>query len=261
MKADRFLSASECARRTGLTVRALRVYEREGLIRPARTAKGWRVYGPAELERLGAVVALRAMGFGLSRIAALLSAGDPALPRLLEMQAALWRDRLAAAQRGLTLTLTALRRLDGPEQPSLETLCDLVRTMTTQQTPKALQDVMDELYSPEEQAEWAARKGGISAEEQQQVGAAWNGLVAEVKAFMAAGGDPASPEAQALLARWRALTERFTQGDPAEAAKAAAVWSRYLERDPEGKDLGELALSRDVWTFMTRVAEAARAAG
>jgi hypothetical protein len=43
------LSAAECARRTGLTVRALRVYERQGLIEPARSGKGWRLYGPKEL--------------------------------------------------------------------------------------------------------------------------------------------------------------------------------------------------------------------
>ena len=31
------MNAAECARRTGLTVRALRVYERHGLIEPARS--------------------------------------------------------------------------------------------------------------------------------------------------------------------------------------------------------------------------------
>ena len=33
------IGASECARRTGLTVRALRVYERHGLIEPADFAR------------------------------------------------------------------------------------------------------------------------------------------------------------------------------------------------------------------------------
>ncbi|MGH8141156.1 MAG: MerR family transcriptional regulator [Steroidobacteraceae bacterium] len=34
------IGAAECARRTGLTVRALRVYERDGLIEPRRTGQG-----------------------------------------------------------------------------------------------------------------------------------------------------------------------------------------------------------------------------
>ena len=39
---DEGLTAAECAVRTGLTVRALRVYEEYGLIAPKRTAGGWR---------------------------------------------------------------------------------------------------------------------------------------------------------------------------------------------------------------------------
>ena len=34
---EQWLSAAECASRTGLTVRALRVYERQGLIKPPRS--------------------------------------------------------------------------------------------------------------------------------------------------------------------------------------------------------------------------------
>jgi DNA-binding transcriptional MerR regulator len=49
---DEGLTAAECASRTGLTVRALRVYEDCGLITPRRSASGWRYYGAAELVRL-----------------------------------------------------------------------------------------------------------------------------------------------------------------------------------------------------------------
>jgi DNA-binding transcriptional MerR regulator len=34
---EQTLTASECARQTGLTVKALRVYEREGILKPKRT--------------------------------------------------------------------------------------------------------------------------------------------------------------------------------------------------------------------------------
>jgi hypothetical protein len=40
--AELWLTAAECAERTGLTVRALRVYEEYGLIAPQRTLSGWR---------------------------------------------------------------------------------------------------------------------------------------------------------------------------------------------------------------------------
>ena len=66
------ITAAECARRTGLTIRALRLYERHGLIRPDRTAKNWRVYGSAHVERLTAIVTLKSLGFSLAQIAAIL---------------------------------------------------------------------------------------------------------------------------------------------------------------------------------------------
>jgi DNA-binding transcriptional MerR regulator len=61
------MGAAECARRTGLTVRALRVYERHQLIEPRRTGKGWRCYGPLELRRLNVIVTLKAFGMTLVR--------------------------------------------------------------------------------------------------------------------------------------------------------------------------------------------------
>ena len=55
---------SEAAERTGFSPSALRFYEQHGLVRPARTASGYRSYGDADLERLGFIG--RAKGFGLS---------------------------------------------------------------------------------------------------------------------------------------------------------------------------------------------------
>jgi hypothetical protein len=48
----RFLSPSETARSLGVSVKALRVYEAEGLVEPHRTEAGWRVYGPDQMTRL-----------------------------------------------------------------------------------------------------------------------------------------------------------------------------------------------------------------
>ncbi|MDR3473901.1 MAG: MerR family transcriptional regulator [Devosia sp.] len=71
-----FLNPSEAARRLGVSVKALRLYERRGLLAPGRTATGWRVYGPTEMARGAEIAALRAFGLGLSQIARVLD-GDP----------------------------------------------------------------------------------------------------------------------------------------------------------------------------------------
>ncbi|SMY07761.1 MerR family transcriptional regulator [Flavimaricola marinus] len=86
MTTDQHLTAADCAREIGLTTRALRVYEERGLLTPQRTAKGWRVYGPAEIERLNQILTLRSMGLSLSQIGEALAPGGADFATLLQMQ-------------------------------------------------------------------------------------------------------------------------------------------------------------------------------
>src|SRR5258706_4926736 len=76
-------SAAETARRLGVSVRALRVYERHGLVRPNRTAAGWRVYGPEEISRLHQVIALKRVGLKLAQIAKLVRDNTVPIHQLL----------------------------------------------------------------------------------------------------------------------------------------------------------------------------------
>jgi MerR family transcriptional regulator, copper efflux regulator len=46
------LTINEAAETTGWSPRMLRYVEREGLIEPARSSSGYRLYGPGELQRL-----------------------------------------------------------------------------------------------------------------------------------------------------------------------------------------------------------------
>jgi MerR family copper efflux transcriptional regulator len=46
------LTINEAARTTGWSARMLRYVERIGLVRATRSASGYRLYGPAELQRL-----------------------------------------------------------------------------------------------------------------------------------------------------------------------------------------------------------------
>ena len=68
-----FLSPSEAARRLGVSAKALRLYEQRELVAPARTAAGWRAYGPAEMARAAEVAALRKLGLSLAQVARVLA--------------------------------------------------------------------------------------------------------------------------------------------------------------------------------------------
>jgi DNA-binding transcriptional MerR regulator len=70
------LNASEAAKRLGVSAKALRLYEQQGLVTPGRTAAGYRVYGPNEMARAAEIVALRTLGLSLAQVVRVLE-GDP----------------------------------------------------------------------------------------------------------------------------------------------------------------------------------------
>lgn len=71
---ERLLRIHEVATRTGLTPRSIRYYEEIGLLEPAARSEGaYRLYDADDVERLGAIRALRDdAGFTLAEIAQVL---------------------------------------------------------------------------------------------------------------------------------------------------------------------------------------------
>src|SRR5579884_2158313 len=64
------LTIHEAAETTGWSARMLRYVERSGLVIPARSASGYRLYGPGELQRLRTLKQLLTrFGVGLSDVA------------------------------------------------------------------------------------------------------------------------------------------------------------------------------------------------
>jgi DNA-binding transcriptional MerR regulator len=64
------LTIHEAAETTGWSPRMLRYVERVGLVEPARSPAGYRLYGPPELQRLRTLrELLEAHGLGLSELA------------------------------------------------------------------------------------------------------------------------------------------------------------------------------------------------
>ncbi|HVC85255.1 MAG TPA: MerR family transcriptional regulator [Solirubrobacteraceae bacterium] len=63
------LTINEAARTTGWSPRMLRYIERAGLLELSRSAGGYRLYGPAQLQRLRTLRELLArFGFGLAEL-------------------------------------------------------------------------------------------------------------------------------------------------------------------------------------------------
>jgi DNA-binding transcriptional MerR regulator len=102
------LTALECAGRTGISIRALRLYEQHGLIAPRRTSKQWRLYGSSEISRLNEISALKTLGLSLRDIAKLLKGQPTDLAQTLTLQREVLADARNRAERGL-LVIEALQ--------------------------------------------------------------------------------------------------------------------------------------------------------
>lgn len=89
-----FLNPSEAARRLGISIKALRLYEQRGLITPARTAAGWRAYGPDEMSQASEIAALRKLGFSLAQVARVLRGDLQGLEPALALHQATLEERI-----------------------------------------------------------------------------------------------------------------------------------------------------------------------
>jgi DNA-binding transcriptional MerR regulator len=245
----------EMAKRLGVSAKALRVYERVGLVTPDRTAAGYRVYGPAHAARLHQLLALKRLGLSLKEIAGLLHGRFASLDAVLALQQQVLEARAAEVRRGLALVAAARATLARGDALSPDDLARLTRetTMTDerhQAMEAALRPHMEKQFSAAERQRLLADAPPF---DQQQVSREWDAMIAEAKALMARG-EPASPAAQDLARRWFAQVERFTQGDARVFAKVGAAWQSAMA-DP--KAAPDLPMTPELMRF---VGEAKRAA-
>lgn len=130
---ERFLSASECAARMGMSIRALRLYEKRGLINPRRSKNQWRLYGLPELARLHEIQMLKRFGLRLSDMAKIFDQQATDIGRTLAVQEDLLTDQLSQAEQGLMLIGTLRRRHETGDELST---CDLLTLAKEMKMPK-----------------------------------------------------------------------------------------------------------------------------
>src|SRR5262245_37617702 len=89
----------------GVTVRALHHYDQLALLKPKRTAAGYRLYSAPDLERVEQIVALKFLGLSLKQIKTVLDRDSRSLVEVLRTQRRALeekRKRLEKAIRAIT---------------------------------------------------------------------------------------------------------------------------------------------------------------
>jgi len=244
------LSPAEAARRLGLSVKALRVYESRGLIKPLRTAADWRTYGPDEIARLHQIVALKRLGLSLARIGEVLGGGG-ALDQVLDLQERVLAREGARVAKALEIVRAARAKLAGGSTLSIDDLTTLTKETTV--TKKAEPEEMKAIFDPLAAKHFSAAENATLRQrsfDQAEASRSWEALIAEARALMAKG-DPYSEASRDLAQRWQAQVRLFTQGDPKVSEKVMAMWKEAMA-DP--KAAPKLPLNPEIFAFVQKAA-------
>jgi DNA-binding transcriptional MerR regulator len=234
---EQWFGPGETARRLGVTTKALRVYEREGLVVPHRAESRWRLYGPAQIARLHQIIVLRDLGLSLKSIKTLVGS-QSRLRDILRLQREALESQQDRIGRAIALIATAQRQLDEGRDLSLDDLATLTKETVVQH--------------PTDNKQFAARFEAVIAE-QDPTGKASRAFD-EVKKDLG----PISEEAKAALKARMAEFARLAEAGDVNSEAAKAFVRRMVSRTAGIRlpDQKERALMLDAYARTAAEAQA-----
>lgn len=234
----------ELARQTGLSVRTLHYYEEVGVLNPSgRTEAGYRLYSEADVVRLQQIKSLRQLGFSLEEVRDCLGRADFSPQRLLQQHLARLREQIELQQRLCRRLEAIAARLGSAEEVSAEEFLRAIEEMT----------MLEKYYTPEQLEELRQRGEQLGEDRIRAAEAEWQGLIAQVRAEMDKGTDPASEPVRRLARRWRELVNAFTGGNPGIEQSLKRMWQE--EQTIHGLDTRAM---REMREYLARGDEAAQ---
>ena len=260
-----WLGPGEMARRLGVSAKALRVYEREGLIAPHRSEGGWRVYGPVA-ELLHKVLTLRALGLSLKRIKVLMTEDQASFETVLGLQEEALEHQQRRTEAALGLLRAARCMIAAGKPLSLDDLINLTRetVMPDHNAIRALKAKTDALLTDrdlgdEAQAMISELKGQIerSGKTRAELWEDAQPLFAEAKTLMQRG-DTSSEAAKALVRRWLGLVPGL---QPPSTPRALEVRAAFRDAMGGAASGGDLPFNPAIFSFVRTVIEGVKERG
>ena len=185
------LSISEMAKLTGVSIRTLHHYDHIGLLCPETAVdSGYRWYGAADVEKMQQILFYRELDFPLKEIRDILA--DPQY------------DEQEALRRQRRLLLLKRKRLDGLLE-LLDANLKGERTMEFQGFDASELEQARRQYADEAKARWGHTDAWKKSQEKNTDANAQAEGMNDIfrRAAALRQGDPASPEAQALVKEWQ----------------------------------------------------------
>jgi MerR family transcriptional regulator, thiopeptide resistance regulator len=201
------LKVSEVARLAGVSVRTLHHYDEIGLVRPsARSEAGYRLYAPADVERLQQVLFFRELDFALEEIQRILADPDFDVGSALRLQRRLLGEKALRIEALVAAVDAAINALEKGT------------TMTPEERLQVFGDFDPEKYEAEAEQRWggteafkesARRTKSYRKEDWEKIKAEAGEIYGELARLVAAGASPTSAEAMDVAERHRAHITRW----------------------------------------------------
>lgn len=202
----RTMSIGELAERAGLSTRTLRHYESIGLLRPARSANGYRAYSPADARRLAQIQAMKLCGLPLGTIGELL-ADDCSLYDALIRHLQALRAQGRSLEEAVAHTEAAIRAIERIEHMGTEDAFEEMKAQTLRDAEAAYGREARERYGAEAVEAANERMMALTQDEWDAKGLLEESIKVQLRLALAAG-DPAGEAAAELVRmheRWVAL--------------------------------------------------------
>ena len=233
------MRVGELAKRTGVSVRTLHYYDEIGLLAPAqRSEAGYRLYVAEDVVRLQQIKSLRQVGFTLEEIREWLDRPGFSPQHVIGLHINRLREQIALQRQlceRLEALVSGLRRAEA--EISVEEFIQAIEVMS----------MVEKYYTPEQLVWLKERANQIGQARIREVEAEWPVLMAEVRAEMEKGTDPASERVQALAKRWTGLMHEFTGGNPEIENAAGRMW-----QSEEMIHAEELRWVREMWGYISK---------
>src|SRR5215475_6435812 len=237
---------NEFAALAGVTAKALRHYDRLGLLKPHRTGSGYRLYSERDLERLQQIVALKFLGLPLKQIKRLLEQEMPPLSHALGAQRAVLEEKRRLLDHAISSIQDVQDALASGEPADTAILKRLIEVIEMQ----SHLETMKQYYSDEA---WAKLKKlrRQNSKRQSGISASWRRFFREAESLY--GEDPASKKAQDFGARWVRLFESTTGGDAGVLAGMQRAWADRGNWPPEMQRLAPEFDQKKVGDFIAKI--------
>jgi|SoiMethySBSTD1v2_1073268.scaffolds.fasta_scaffold02314_10 MerR family transcriptional regulator, thiopeptide resistance regulator len=236
---DRTFRTREFAQLAGVTPRALRYYDRIGLLKPKRTRAGYRAYSARDVERLEQIVALKFLGIPLKKIGLLITRTPKELARALHAQRRLLEDKRRLFDQAITALEEAEQALRGGQTPDATLYRRIIEVIEMQDNSDAWKKKYEDLVQAK-----ADRLKSLSPEALADLRSEWTRLLDEIRPVVAE--DPAGARAQELATKWVALLGRL-MGKPIDASMTG-----YVAAYPANSAWAPSESDKPVWDFIHR---------